>query len=263
MLKNLTKIQKLLLAGLVVALLTCWGIIGSLLLVLHVAEGRMQVLGDTMEAMATLHIVNDVEVHDTIPLNTDITITEELTVGIDMVVDSKIPFRAEIPVTEQMMVPIRIGVRDYLILDTTIQIKDQVTIHMNDTLPLDQKMKMPIFGKRGPNIPIKGRIPIDEDITVSFDEPMRVYSIIPIDLLIVDTLPIGLQMKIPVDLMIPIHLPIKSHAKIRFDGPMPVNAKVPLEMTIPVDIPLEETSLAEYFIKMAEGLRGMTRLSLD
>lgn len=263
MLKNRDNFQKTLLVGLVIALLTCFGIIGSLLLVLHVAEGRLQKLGNTMEDMAVLHIVNDVKVNDTIPLNTDITITEELTVGINMVVETTIPFKAEIPVTENMLVPIRMGVKDFIIIDTTIRIKDAVDIMVDDTIPLNQKMKMPIFGKRGPNIPISGKIPVQQKLHVSFDELMNVYSVVPIDLLIIDTLPIGLKMRIPVDLMIPIKIPIRSNAKIHFNGPMPVDAKIPLKMTIPVDIPLEETSLAEYFRKMAEGLRGLTELSLD
>ena len=263
MFKDLTKLQKTLIVGLVVALLTCWGIIASLLLVLHVAEGRLQKIGNTMEEMATLHIINSVEVNDTIPLNTDITITEELTVGINMVVESTIPFKAMIPVTDKMMVPIRLGVKDYIVIDTTIQIKDKVRIQVDDTIPMNQKMKMPIFGKRGPSFPIQGEIPLKQSLTVSFDELMKIYSVVPINLLVVDTLPIGLSMKIPVDLMIPIKIPIRSNAKIHFDGPMPVDARIPLKMKIPVDIPLEETSLAEYFKKMAEGLKGLTELSLD
>ena len=63
--------------------------------------------------------------------------------------------------------------------------------------------------------------------------------------------------------MIPIKIPIKSFAKIHFTGPMPVDAKIPIKLTIPVNIPLEETSLAVYFRKMAEGLRGLTKLSMD
>ncbi len=84
-----------------------------------------------------------------------------------------------------------------------------------------------------------------------------------IDLLVIDTLPIGLKMSIPVDLMVPIKIPIRSNAKIHFSGPMPVDAKIPIKLTIPVNIPLEETSLAAYFRKMAEGLRGLTNLSLE
>ena len=44
---------------------------------------------------------------------------------------------------------------------------------------------------------------------------------------------------------------------------MSVDAEIPIELTIPVDIPLEETTLAFYFNKLAKGLRGLTKLSLE
>ena len=83
----------------------------------------------------------------------------------------------------------------------------------------------------------------------------------PIDMLIVDTLPVGLSLRIPVDLMVPVNIPLKTSARIQFDDAMSVDAEIPVKLTIPVDIPLEETSLAYYFKKMAEGLKGLTKLS--
>lgn len=263
MLKNLDTFQKRILALLAVALLTSFGIIIALLIVLHVAEGRLEKIGATMDEMAVQHIISTVTVEEVIPLNSDITIKDEMTVGINMMVETTVPFKAMIPVNDKMMVPIRIGVKDYIRIDTTIQIKDAVNITVNDTIPLNQKMKMPIFGKRGPNIPISGKIPLNQKLHVSFNELMNIHSVVPIDLLIVDTLPIGLSMRIPVDLMVPIKIPIHSTAKIHFTGPMAVDAKIPIKLTIPVNIPLEETSLAAYFRKMAEGLRGLTKLALE
>ena len=122
---------------------------------------------------------------------------------------------------------------------------------------------MPIFGKRGPSVPIQGKIPIKQSLYVGFDEDLKVNSVVPVDLLIVDTLPVGLSMKIPVDLMVPIRIPLHTKATVTFGEAMPIVADIPITLTIPVDIPLEETSLAFYFKKMAAGLKGLTELSLD
>ncbi len=263
MLKNLTRFQKRMFVTVVIALLINFGIIGVLVTALNVSEGRLKVIGDTMEEMAQQHIITEVTVNEAIPVKTTINITSDVVVGIDMIVESEIPFRAEIPVNEKMLIPFKIGVKDYIKLDTTITVTDYVNILVDDTIPLNQKVKLPIFGKRGPWIPIQGKIPVKQSLYVGFDEALKVNSVVPVDLLIIDTLPVGLSMKIPVDLMVPIRIPLHTKATVTFGDAMPISADIPITLTIPVDIPLEETSLAFYFKKMAAGLKGLTLLSFD
>ena len=138
MFKNLTGFQKRMFIGVVLALLINFGIIAVLVTALNVSEGRLQAIGDTMEEMATLHIVTEVTVDEPIPVETDIFISEELEMSIKMFVESEIPFRAEIPVNENMLIPFKIGVKDYITLDTTITVTDYVDILVDDTIPLDQ-----------------------------------------------------------------------------------------------------------------------------
>jgi len=259
----MSKFQKRVVVFLTIALLINFGIIAILVAALKVSEGRLQLLGDTMEEMAEQHIITEVTVDENIPLNSSIWVTDEIEVGINMMVISEIPFQAMIPVNENMLIPFKIGVKDYIRLDTTIQVTDFVNIAVDDTIPLNQKVKIPIFGKRGPSMPIIGKIPVKQDLRVGFNELLPVHSVVPIDMLIIDTLPVGLSMKIPVDVMVPVKIPLKSTAKITFTQAMPVNAEIPIKLTIPVDIPLSETSLAIYFRKMADGLRGLTKLSTD
>ena len=264
MFKNLTKFQKRVMLFLTIAFVISFVLIGVLLAALKIMEFRLNNIGNTMEEMAVQHIITDVEVNEDIPLNSAITVTDDLTVNIDMFIQTEIPFTAMIPVSEEMLVPIRMGVKDYIALDTLIWVKDQITILVDDTIPLDQKMKMTIFGKdRGPSVPIKSKIPLNQSLLVDFEEPLPVRSTIPIDMLIIDTLPIGIEMSIPVDVMVPVKIPIKQTAKISFNGPMPVDAMIPISMNIPVDIPLEETSLAKYFRKLAGGLKGLTSTDLE
>lgn len=258
------KFKKRIVLFLSLALIISVVLIIVLLSALKIMEFRLDKIGNTMEEMAVQHIVTNVDVNEDIPLNSAISVTEDLTVNIDMFISTEIPFTAMIPVSEDMLVPIRMGVKDYISLDTLIWVKDQITILVDDTIPLNQKMKVPIFGKnRGPSVPIKSKIPLKQSLLIDFEEPLPVKSTIPIDMLVIDTLPIGIEMSIPVDLMVPVKIPIKQSAKISFNGPMPVDATIPISMKIPVDIPLEETSLAKYFRKLASGLRGLTSTNLD
>jgi len=264
MFKNLTKFQKRMMIFLSLAFVISFVIIAILLVALSVMGLRLNGIGNTMEEMAVQHIVTDVMVNEEIPLNSAITVTDELTVNIDMYIETEIPFTAHIPVSEDMLVPIKMGIKDYIELDTLIWVTDQINILVDDTIPLDQKMKVTIFGKdRGPSFPIKSKIPLKQSLLVDFDEPLPVKSTIPIDMLIIDTLPIGIEMSIPVDVMVPVKIPIKQSARISFNGPMPVDAMIPISLKIPVDIPLESTSLAFYFRKLAKGLRGLTSMELD
>lgn len=255
--------NKLILALLSISLLLSFGIIAVLITALNISEKRLNIIGDTMEEMAIQHIITEVTVNEDIPLNSDITVTDKLKVNINMILKTTIPFTAEIPVNENMLIPFNIGVQDYIKLDTTIEVTDYVNIYVDDTIPLNQKMNVAVFGKKGFNMPIRGKIPVKQDLRVGFNELLPVHSVVPIDMLIVDTLPVGLSMKIPVDLMIPLEIPIKSSAIISFDEAMSVDAKIPIQLTIPVDIPLSETSLSYYFKKMAKGLKGLTNLSLE
>lgn len=263
MLKRWSRFQKITVAVLVVLLLICFGIIGALMITLQVSERRLDALGDVMFEMSEQSIQTEVTVDETIPLNSEITVMDELVVNIDMTVNTEIPFTAQIPVTEEMLVPFKIGVKDYIKLDTTIEVTDWVNIDVDDTIPLNQKVKLPIFGKRGPSMPIQGKIPIKQTLNVGFSELLPVHSVVPVEMLIIDTLPVGLDMKIPVNVMVPVKLPIRQQAKITFNGAMPVDADIPITLTIPVDIPLSETSLAIYFRKLGVGLKGLTKLSLE
>lgn len=263
MLKNWSRFQIGTVLVLILLLLVSSGIIAALLITLQVSERRLEALGNVMGEMAEQHIITEVTVDESIPLQSDISVMDELVVNIDMTVNTEIPFTAKIPVSEEMLVPFKIGVKDYIKLDTTIQVTDWVNIDVNDTIPLDQKVKLPIFGKRGPSMPIKGKIPVNQQLNVGFSELLPVHSVVPVEMLIIDTLPVGLDMKIPVNVMVPVSLPIRQQAKITFNGAMPVDAMIPITLTIPVDIPLAETSLAVYFRKLAAGLKGLTNMSFE
>ena len=202
--------NKLIITFLSIALMTSIVIIVILYIALGVSDKRLDNIGKTMEEMAVQHIITNVTINENIPLNSDITVKDELKVNINMLLETEIPFRAEIPVDQHLLIPFKIGVHDYIKLDTTIKVTDYVNILVDDTIPLDQKMNMSIFGGKGMNFPIRGKIPVNQNLKVGFEELLPVHSVVPIDMLIIDTLPVGLAIKIPVDLKVPIKIPLKS-----------------------------------------------------
>ncbi len=242
------------------SILLCIFIIIALYAALKTAEHRLENISQIVDDISIQHIITEVEVNDTIPLNSDITVTEELEVNIDLNLNTIIPLKVEIPVDQSIIVPFELGVLDYITIDTLIEVMDNVNIIVDDTIPLDQKVNVSIFGGKGFKMPIRGDIPVNQKLNIGFDELLPVKSTVPVDLLIIDTLPVGLSLKIPVDIDVPVRIPLKTKARISFDGPLPVNASVPIELAIPVDIPLESTSLSAYFKKLGTSLRNLPKI---
>lgn len=246
-----------------VSISLCAIIIIALLAALKAAEYRLEKISQIVDDIAIQHIITEVAVNDTIPLNSDINVTEEIEVNIDLNLKTTIPLQVEIPVDQSLLVPFELGVLDFITIDTLIEVTKNVNIIVDDTIPLDQKVNVSVFGGKGFGMPIRGNIPVDQKLNIGFDELLPVKSIVPVDLLIIDTLPVGLSLRIPVDLDVPVQIPIKTKAKISFNGPLPVDASVPIELAIPVDIPLEHTSLSSYFKKLGISLRNLPKLQED
>lgn len=259
--KNLTRFQKWAVIIFVVLFLINVGIIVTLLASLKVSEVRLSKLGNLMEEMSNSRIQYQMSVIDTIPLESSIDVTDDVIVGIDMVVESSIPFQAMIPVNEKMIIPIHLGIGQVIYVDTTIRIVDEVIINVNDSIPLDQKIKVKKLG--GVNMPVSAMIPLQQKLSVSFDTLIRIQSFIPIDMVVEDEMPIDLNMEIPVNLQVPVRIPLNTTAKVSFFNAMPVKAQIPVNLDVPVDIPLNETAMGVYLKKVAEGMRGLTSLSLE
>lgn len=249
------KFQKRVIFFISLALLISFIIIGVLVAALKISESRLKDLGDLMEEMANSRIQYDMTVKQTIHAKTNATITDDVNVGIDMVVISEIPFQADIPVSEEMLIPIKMGITETIYVDTLISIIDDVHINVDDTIPLDQKIKA-----AGVNVKAKAQIPLKQQLKVNFDEQIRMQAYIPIDMTVIDTMPVGLDMKIPVNLMVPVRIPLKTTAKISFIETLPFEADIPVELNVPVDIPLNETAMGNYLKQVAEGMRGLTKL---
>ncbi len=97
--KNWTSFQKWIVFLLVSALLIDFGIIIALSSTLRLAKNRLGILGDTMEQTAQQHIKREIPLSFNLPLNSNIEVSDEIIVGIDMVVQSEYRF---LPVSRWM-----------------------------------------------------------------------------------------------------------------------------------------------------------------
>lgn len=193
MIKILSSFQKWVASLLALALLINFCILIILLAALNITKKRLNNLGDTLEQTAQQHIITEIKLDENIQLNTNVYVSDEISVGIQLVLETMIPFKAEIPVNENIMVPIRIGVKDYIKLDTIIQASGTFLIDVDDTIPLDQKVKVLVLGKNGLNLPVQGNIKLKQSLKTEFDELVPVKGLIPVDMLIVDTLHVGVN----------------------------------------------------------------------
>ena len=232
-----------------------------LAIALNIAGKRLDSIASLLDKTAEQHITADVALDTELPLNSNFGVAEDVTVGIELLVETTIPVNIEIPVNQNILVPFKIGVKDFIKLDTTIQITNDVYAMVEDTLYLDQTVSVPTSKKRGITLPIKASVPLNERVKVSVNQAIPVHAVVPVNLLIIDTLPVGLNIKVPVDVLLPVRIPVNTTATVSFPNPVPIVGNIPVSLTIPVDIPLSETDLAPYFINIAEGLRGLTKLS--
>lgn len=256
--------SKYIIIALIILLLANVGIVIGLMTALKVSEKRLANLGNIMEEMSNSRIQYQMTIKDSIDVVTEINVTESVVVGIDMVVESQIPFQADIPVDQSMIVPFDLGIKQLIYMDTTIKITDKLNIYVDDSIPLDQKVKLPIFGKdRGPRMPIKAKIPLKQTLQVEFNEDVHVQSFIPIDMNVKDELPVDLNMKIPVNIMVPVRIPLHTNARVSFFEGLPIEGKIPVHLDVPIDIPLSETAMGDYLKKVAKGMRELTKLSLE
>jgi hypothetical protein len=251
---SLTKFQKRSIFFTSLGFLISIVIIAILIFALKTSERKLTDLGNVMEEMSNSRIQYNMTVTQDIDVMTDAEITEDVNVGIDLVVESLIPFQAEIPVNESMLIPINLGVDQVIYVDTLISIVGDVRINVDDTIPLNQKIKA-----AGIKVKAEALIPLKQELTVSFDEKIRMQSYIPISMQIRDSMALGLSMKIPVNLMIPVRIPVKTTAKISFFETLPFKATIPIKLDVPVDIPLNETAMGEYLKKVAKGMRELTK----
>ena len=77
-------IKRLINIVLAISFFLCIGIITTLLIALNISKKRLEKLGDIVDEMAVQHIITNVTINESIPLSSDITVRDQISVNIKM-----------------------------------------------------------------------------------------------------------------------------------------------------------------------------------
>lgn len=232
------------------------GIIAVLLYVKFNAQQHIELAAQHLEDLGDQEINHTVFVNTTIPLDTEIEVMEPIEVEIELTIDNYVRIKANVPVRDLIKVPIDLRIKENIELDTTINVLDLINVNLDTEIAIDQKFLIP-RGKRGKGItiPIKARIPVNQDVQIAFNEPMRVNSTIAVDMPIQQSIEVEFELVVPMDQDVPLHLPIKTKAMVTFRHPMKVKGEIPVVLEIPVIIPLSKTPIKKSMKNVAKELR--------
>ncbi len=231
--------------------------VGVLLGVKAKAEKRLANASGFLRQLGEQYIEHLVEVRDTIDVETEIYITEPVMVDIEMLIKDKIPVKMMVDVNDKITVPVDLNINQVIKVDTSITMPEKAVVAAQSEIPVNQRFKWVWVKNVGPKMRIQANIPLDQEMEISFTQPIRFQSEIPVRFNLVDNLPVHLDLNIPVDQKIELSLYINQQAKVGFPNKLKMKGKIPIVMDIMVKIPLKDTPIKEYLDKTANELDGM------
>lgn len=234
------------------------GIISVLIWVKFNAEHHVDLASQHLENLGDERISHTVFVNTTIPLDTEIEVTEPIEVAIELGINQEVRIKADIPVRDIIQVPVDLRIQEDIQLDTTINVMDRISVNLNTSIPIDQKFLIPRGDKgKGIKIPIKASIPVNQDVDIGFNHPMSVQSTIGVDIPVQETLDVEFEMIVPMDQNVRLNVPLKTTATVMFLRPMKVKGEIPIQLEIPVVIALKDTPIKNAMDNVAKELRQL------
>ncbi|MDG1331678.1 MAG: hypothetical protein P8P74_05065 [Crocinitomicaceae bacterium] len=238
--------------------LTNVAIIAVLIYVKVNAEHHVELASQHLESLGNEEINHTVFVNTTIPLDTEIQVTEPIEVAIELGINQEVRIKADVPVRDIIQVPVNLRVKENIELDTTISVMERISVNLNTMIPVDQKFLIPRGNKgKGITIPIRASIPVNQDVDIGFNDPMRVQSTIGVDIPVQQTLDVEFEMIVPMDQNVLLNLPVKTTAMVSFLRPMKVKGEIPIKLEIPVVIALKDTPIKSTMENVASELRQL------
>jgi len=234
------------------SLLLCMMTIAILAIVYLRAKHKLTDAAGNLRAIGTKSISYTAEVNDTIPLETTILIPDKVNVGLSMELRHPLRLKMSIPFQTTLQVPVNLSVHQSLRIDTTLELPDALALSVSGHIPVDQKFQLPGLGNI--KLRIKASIPVNQPLIAKLTGSTRFRTAIPVQIQIVDTLPIALKLTVPVDQVINLNMAIKSQAQVRFPTRFKISGKVPIHLRVPVLIPIASTPLKNYLDKTADDL---------
>jgi hypothetical protein len=230
--------------------------VSAILLINKISDSQKKLnqAADIIESLGKTTFTIDADIHDSIDINTSFTIPVSIPVHVVMKVKVDAPLNMNVPVKRSMTIPYSIVINEIMPVDTFFQFPEGITAAVNDSIPLNSRVKTKFWPGIKVPVTISGSMPINQTLSLN-PEKLRVSSNIPIRLQLNDSIPVYLDFSIPVNDSIPMELLIDADAQISFYAPLPVKGRLPLDMNTPVKVDFSKTPLKAKFDSLANVMR--------
>ncbi|RYD58394.1 MAG: hypothetical protein EOP56_05630 [Sphingobacteriales bacterium] len=212
-------------------------------------------MAEELKLLGNEYIEYVVTINDTIPLVSNISISNEAAIALDMQLRHALPIKLNQHIRDSFSLPVRLHLSQILHVDTSLSLSDSLQLFARGSIPVDQKFAM--LGMDGFKIRTKATIPLQQVLNVKMLHRTNYVSDIPVRLDIDEQIPVALNLNVPIEQVVPLELPIKSTAKVSFPEQLHIVGMIPVKMEVPIRIPLAETPLKKHLDKAADHLSDM------
>ncbi|MFH0866000.1 MAG: hypothetical protein V1904_07380 [Bacteroidota bacterium] len=218
------------------------------------SQKKLNQAADIIESLGQTSFTIDADIHDSIDIATTFRIPASIPVHVLMNITVDAPLNINVPVTKFIQIPYSVRINEIMPVDTFFNFPEGINAAVNDTIPIDDRMRIQFWP--GIQIPfvIKGTMPLNQTLSLNPGK-MRVACEIPVHLLLNDTIPVYLDFTVPVKDTIPMNLLIDADALITFYTSLPVEGRLPLQLNTPVKIDFSKTPLKAKFDSLANVMR--------
>lgn len=220
------------------------------------AKQKLEDAAGIIESLGKAVFTIQTDIKDTLDIETSFRIPCSIPVQVQMLVMVNTPIQMDVPVKKELQIPFSMYINEIIPLDTFFRYPDGIMAKINDSIPIDSRLKIKFWP--GMRIPFKtsGSIPMNQVLNI---EPggMRVVSEIPIRLNISDNIPVFLDFTLAVSDTLSMPMQINSRASISFYTDLPVQGRLPIHVMAPVEIDFSKTMLKERFDSLAFVLRNV------
>lgn len=239
-------------------------IIISVLLTVHLIRihNKMSEVSESALELANANLKMDIPFEQTLPVHQGMMVEDELNARVQFSLSKVIHVNDSVIVQKKLKIPVELNVVDTIELkDNAIRISDSTLIYvLRDTIPINQDIQVLWPGFKNKKIPISANIPVDQTLYIKMDDEMTTSAKIPINIPVKTEVDYFLNMKIPIEMDIPVNIPIDENLLIKLNDPIKVNTEIPISTIVPVDVGINKTELYPPLLKMSSKLKELSSL---
>jgi len=240
-----------------VSLLLAVLMLAALAVGLFVVSGRLQKMSAAMRELAEQSIETTIAVRQTMPLDAEIRIAQPTEIDLKLEVKDRLPIRLEVEVKETLAVPLDLRIEEDIDIESAVRIPDKSKIRVRADIPVEQPVRWRVANPIIPLLNIKGSVPVDQNVEISFPETLPIKGKIPVKFRLQEQIDVPIEFGVPVEQMVDLKLAIEQRAKVGFPEPLRIVGDIPIVVEIPVKVPLQPTPVGTYLEKMAGQIDGL------